>query len=184
MHSFHLSIAPTPQRILPTEIMAYMQRCPLQEWRSLVVIHHHAELALLIPKILNQQLLFATDDFFDPHLQQTPGIWYIPSRYGMQRAFHSCPVDGTYQHWTPFCWIGGGEILNLCSMNDYIHSQNHPPRFLVHQNVDWQYILPPLRIHGKTFQTRSTYRPRFRHHRRHHWHQNTAQHHPARQPCA
>ena len=73
IHSHHLSIAPTPTIILPTEIISYMQRCPPQERRLLGVIHHHAEVANLIPKIFTQQVLFATDGSFDPHLRQATG---------------------------------------------------------------------------------------------------------------
>ena len=94
IHSHHLSIAPAPTIILPTEIISYMQRCPPQERRLLGVIHHHAELAILIPKICTQQVLFATDGSFDPHLRRATGSWCIASKDGVLRAFGSCPVDG------------------------------------------------------------------------------------------
>ena len=94
VHTFHLSSAPIPQRSPPTNIISYIQRCPPQERRILGVIHHHSELLSLIPKIFSQQVLFATDGSFDPHLQRATGSWCIASKDGTRRAFGSCPVDG------------------------------------------------------------------------------------------
>jgi hypothetical protein len=71
-----------------------MQNCPPQERRLLGIIHHHAELAVLIPKIFTQQVLFATDGSFDPHLRRATGSWCIASKDEGHRAFGSCPVDG------------------------------------------------------------------------------------------
>ena len=71
-----------------------MHRCPLQERRLLGAIHHHAELALLIPQKINQEVIFDTNGSFDPHLQRATGSLCICLKNRTQPAFGSCPVDG------------------------------------------------------------------------------------------
>ena len=79
-----------------------MQRCPPQERRLLGVIHHHAELAVLIPKYLHSKYSLPPTDPLTLISSEQQEVGASPQK--TERIERSAAVQWTetYQQWIRF----------------------------------------------------------------------------------